>query len=44
MWSYVDPDKLVAVRAAGASAAEIHHCAYSGEFSPAQPVDPRILM
>jgi catechol 2,3-dioxygenase len=44
MGSYVDPEKLLAAWAAGASPAEIHHRAYSGEFSPSQPVDPRILM
>lgn len=44
MGSYVDPDKLVAARAAGGSAAEIRRRAYAGEFSPALPVDPRILM
>jgi catechol 2,3-dioxygenase len=44
MGSYVDPEKLVAARAAGASSAEIHRRAYAGEFAPASPVDPRILM
>jgi len=44
MGSYVDPEKLVAERAAGAPVAEIHQRAYAGEFSPAQLVDPRVLM
>lgn len=44
MGSYIDPEKLVAARAAGASAAEIHQRAYLGQFTPALPVDPRVLM
>jgi catechol 2,3-dioxygenase len=44
MGAYVDADKLVASRAAGATAPEIHARAYAGELAPEQPVDPRILM
>jgi hypothetical protein len=44
MGSYVDSEKLVAARAAGASTAEIHERAYAGKFTPALPVDPRVLM
>src|ERR1700722_14495905 len=44
MGAYVDADKLVAARAAGASALEIHDCAYAGELAPEQPADPRVLM
>lgn len=44
MGTYVDPEKLIAARAAGASISEIHRRAYSGEFTPDQPVDPRVLM
>jgi len=44
MGSYADPEQVLAARAAGVTAAEIHDRAYSGEFSPAEPVDPRILM
>jgi catechol 2,3-dioxygenase len=44
MGAYVDADKLVAARAAGASAPEIHDRAYAGELAPEQPADPRVLM
>ena len=44
MGTYVDPDKLVAARKAGMSFAELHRRAYAGEFPPAGPVDPRVLM
>ncbi len=35
----IDPDQLVAARQAGASFAELHQRAYSGEFQPTQPGD-----
>jgi catechol-2,3-dioxygenase len=44
MGTYVDMEKLVAARSAGSSPGEIHRRAYAGEFTPDQPVDPRILM
>jgi catechol 2,3-dioxygenase len=44
MGKYFDPEKMVAVRAAGATAGEIHRQAYTGELSPELPVDPRVLM
>ena len=39
---FVDPDKIVAARKAGASHEEIHRRAYAGEFPPSGPVDPRV--
>lgn len=44
MGTYIDPEKIVAARAAGAKAEEIHRRAYAGELRPDQPVDPRVLM
>jgi catechol 2,3-dioxygenase len=44
MGSYVDPEKIVAARAAGAEAGETHRRAYAAELRPDQPVDPRVLM
>ena len=35
----VDPDRVLAARDAGATAAEVHRRAYSGEFSPDVPPD-----
>jgi catechol 2,3-dioxygenase len=40
----VDADQLVASRQAGMSLAELHRRAYAGEFPPAHPVDPRVLL
>ena len=40
----VDPDKLVAAHTAGASSWELHKRAWKGEFAPAQPYDPRVLL
>jgi catechol 2,3-dioxygenase len=40
----VDADQLVAARQAGMSLAELHRRAYAGEFPPARPVDPRVLL
>ncbi|WP_141504630.1 VOC family protein [Paenibacillus luteus] len=37
------PGNLVEARQLGATAAEIHHRAYAGEFSPLKPVDPLVL-
>jgi catechol 2,3-dioxygenase len=44
MGRYVEPDKMVAARAAGTTVGEIHRRAYAGELSPDQPVDPHVLM
>ncbi len=39
---FVDPDQIVAARKAGASHSEVHRRAYAGEFSPSEPMDPRV--
>jgi len=44
MGKYFDPEKMVTVRAAGATAGEIHRQAYAGELRPELPVDPHVLM
>jgi catechol 2,3-dioxygenase len=41
---YVDPDQLIAAREAGASSWELHERAWAGEFAPAKPYDPRVLL
>jgi catechol 2,3-dioxygenase len=42
--NFVDPDAMVAARAAGVSVEEVHQRAYAGEFPPSRPMDPRVLM
>jgi hypothetical protein len=42
--AYVDPDKLVAAREADASPWALHERAWAGEFAPAMPYDPRVLL
>jgi catechol 2,3-dioxygenase len=44
MGHYVDPDKLIAAREAGASPWELHELAWTDEFAPAKPYDPRVLL
>ena len=44
MGTYLDPDKVVAARKAGASHWELHERAWKGEFAPAKPYDPRVLL
>jgi catechol-2,3-dioxygenase len=44
MGTPVDADQLVAARRAGMALAELHRRAYTGEFRPARPVDPRVLL
>jgi catechol 2,3-dioxygenase len=44
MGTYVDPDKMIAARAAGASVEELHSRGYSGEFPPLKLMDPRVLL
>ena len=36
--------QMIVARKAGASARELHECAYAGEFGPPQPFDPRVLL
>ena len=38
----VDPQRMVATRAAGASPAELHRRAYASEFDPGTPLDTRL--
>ena len=38
----VDPAKMVVARAAGASREDLHRRAFTGEFVPATPIDPRV--
>jgi len=38
----VDPEKMIAARAAGVSPDEVHRRAYKGEFDPGTPLDPRM--
>ena len=38
----VDPELMLAMRAEGASAAEIHRLAYAGDLAPEAPMDPRV--
>jgi catechol 2,3-dioxygenase len=44
MGKYVDPEKMVAAREAGASPWDLHERAWAGEFAPAKPYDPRVLL
>ena len=44
MGTYVDPDKMIAARAAGASVEELHSRGYAGEFPPLKLMDPRVLL
>ena len=44
MGAYVDPDAMIAARAAGASVEELHQRAYAGDFPPSKPMDPRVLL
>jgi catechol 2,3-dioxygenase len=39
---HVDPERLLAARAAGASPAELHERAYAGEFEPRSALDLRL--
>jgi catechol-2,3-dioxygenase len=38
--TYVDPDKMIAARKAGASPWELHERAFAGEFAPTKPYRP----
>jgi catechol 2,3-dioxygenase len=44
MGTYVDPDKMIAARKAGASPWELHERARAGEFAPLQPYNPKVLL
>jgi catechol 2,3-dioxygenase len=44
MGTYVDPEKLIAARAAGASVGELHRRGYAGEFPPSKAMDPTVLL
>lgn len=41
---FVDPDKMIAAHALGASQWALHVRARAGEFSPETPYDPRVMM
>lgn len=38
----VDAEQILAARKAGASFEELHRRGYAGEFTPAEPMDPRV--
>jgi catechol 2,3-dioxygenase len=44
MGAYVDPDRMIAARKAGASPWELHERAFAGEFVPPKSYDPRALL
>jgi catechol 2,3-dioxygenase len=44
MGTYVDPEKLIAARAAGTSVGELHRRGYAGEFPPSKAMDPTVLL
>lgn len=44
MGVFVDPDKMIEAHELGASQWNIHVRARAGEFAPAQPYDPRVMM
>ncbi len=44
MGAYIDPEQVLVARKAGATLAELHQRAYAGEFPPARPMDPRVLL
>lgn len=37
--TYIDPEKMIVARKAGASVWELHERAFSGEFTPTKPYD-----
>jgi catechol 2,3-dioxygenase len=44
MGKYVDPEKMVAAREAGASPWDLHERAWAGKLAPTKPYDPRVLL
>jgi catechol 2,3-dioxygenase len=41
---FIDPDKMVAAREAGASSWDLHKRAWQGEFEPAHPYNPAAVL
>lgn len=41
---FVDPDKMITAHELGASQWDLHIRAQAGEFAPAKPYDPRVMM
>jgi catechol 2,3-dioxygenase len=41
---FLDPDKMIVAREAGATPWELHKRAWRGEFAPAKPFDPTKLL
>lgn len=41
---FVDPDKMIDAHARGGSQWDLHVRAQAGEFAPAKPYDPRVMM
>ena len=41
---FVDPDKMIVARNAGALPYELHRRAWTGDFAPSTPYDPRVLL
>jgi catechol 2,3-dioxygenase len=44
MGTSIDPEQVLVARKAGATLAELHQPVYAGEFPPAHPMDPRMLL
>ncbi len=44
MGAFVDPEQMMAAHKAGATAAELHQRVKAGEFPPAHPMNPQILL
>ena len=44
MGTFIDPDKMIVARNAGALPYELHRRAWTGEFAPPKPYDPRVLL
>lgn len=44
MGTFVDPAQMMAAHKAGATAAELHQRARAGEFAPAHPMNPQVLL
>jgi len=44
MGTFVDPDKMIVARNAGALPYELHRRAWTGEFAPSTSYDPRVLL
>jgi catechol-2,3-dioxygenase len=44
MGAFVDPEQMMAAHRAGATTAEVHRRARAGEFPPAHPMNPQVLL